>query len=149
MSFPGEGSTAQVAADRAASPSGLDLPSATQLLSEFPQGASSLPARGTETLDPEAQDKLFRSLKNIIENSEGTTATGNNFDLKELHASLEQADSEARHGRRGTESLDTVKTILYQLWAANSGLLVQAAEVLANGSLDREYIEYSSRRAAC
>lgn len=85
---------------------------------------------------------MFRALKNVIENSEAITGAGNSFDLKELHASLEQADADARHGRRDTESLDSVKTILHQLWACNSGLLAQAAEILANGSRDRECLKF-------
>lgn len=110
-----------------------------KLLSGLPEGSTSLKPRGTETLDSEDQDKIFHAVKNVIENSETTTGAGASFDLKELHASLEQADTDARHGRRDTESLDSVKTILYQLWACDSGLLAQASEILANASRDREF----------
>ncbi|KAJ5180737.1 hypothetical protein N7492_003947 [Penicillium capsulatum] len=127
-------STTQVARDGPAS-SSLELPSVEKVLSELPEGSTSLSPRGAETLDSEDQSKMLRALKNAIENSEATTGTGNNFDLKELHASLEQADADAR-GRRRKESLDSAKAILDQLWNCNSDLLSQAAEILANNSRD-------------
>lgn len=116
----------------------FDLPTVQKILSELPEISSSLSSQETETLSLEDQEKMFRALKTIIENAEGTAEAGNAFDLKELHASLEQADADARRGRRDPESLQSVLNILNQLWASNSELLAQAAEVLANGSRDRE-----------
>ncbi|KAJ5389348.1 uncharacterized protein N7496_000416 [Penicillium cataractarum] len=114
-------------------PTGFDLPSVQQVFSELPESSSSLSGRGAETLGLEEQEKMFRALSAVIENAEAAEA-GNAFDLKELHASLEQADADARRGRRDSESLQSVLKMLNQLWASDSEFLAQAAEVLANGS---------------
>lgn len=124
----------------------FNLPTVQQILSELPELSSSLSGRDTETLSLEDQEKMFRALRTIIENAEGTAEAGNAFDLKELHASLEQADADARRGRRDPESLQTVLKILNQLWASSSEFLAQAAEVLANGSRDRETCSFFSTR---
>lgn len=117
----------------------FDLPSVEQILSGFPEKSTSLPARGKETVPLQEQERLFRSLKKAIEETEGTEAA-NSFDLKGLHASLEQADTEARLGRRNSQSAQSVRTNLDQLWSCNSEFLTRAAEILANGSRDREFI---------
>lgn len=119
--------------------SGIDLPSVDLVLQDLPQISTSLPSRDTETIDSEEQEMMFRSLKSIIERVEGTTEAAGSFDLKELHASLEQGDADARRGRRDLESLRSVRTIIDRLWSCNSPYLAQAAEVLANGSRDREF----------
>ena len=119
--------------------SGLNLPSVDLVLQDLPQISTSLPSRDTETIEPEEQERMFRSLKSIIEHVEGTAEAAGSFDLKELHASLEQADADARRGRRDLESLQSVRTIIDHLWSCNSEYLAQAAEVLANGSRDREF----------
>ncbi|KAJ5175473.1 uncharacterized protein N7482_001350 [Penicillium canariense] len=114
----------------------FDLPSVQQMFTELPGSSPSLTTQGTERLDLEAQEKMFRVLKTVIEKADGAAEAGNAFDLKELHASLEQADADARRGRRDPESLKVVLKALEQLWVSNSEFLVQAAEVLANGSRD-------------
>lgn len=114
----------------------FDLPAVQHVLSELPESSSSLSDRGTETLSLEEQEKMFRALKNVIEGADAEA--GNAFDLKELHASLEQADADARRGRRDSESLQSVLKVINQLWASDSEFLAQAAEILANGSRDRE-----------
>ncbi|KAJ5890690.1 uncharacterized protein N7473_006918 [Penicillium subrubescens] len=112
----------------------FDFPSVQQIFSELPESSSSLSDRGSETLSLEEHEKMFRALSLVIENAESAAESGNAFDLKELHASLEQADADARRGRRDVESLQSVLEILNKLWASNSEFLVQAAEVMANGS---------------
>jgi hypothetical protein len=114
-----------------------------QVFSELPELSSSLSDRGAETLTLEEQEKMFRALSAIIENAEAAAEAGNAFDLKELHASLEQADADARRGRRDPESLHSVLKLLNQLWASNSDFLAQAAEILANGSRERELVFFA------
>lgn len=118
----------------------FDFPSVQQILSELPESSSSLSDRGSETLSLDEQEKMFRALSLVIENAENAAEAGNAFDLKELHASLEQADADSRRGRRDAESLQSVLEMLNQLWASNSEFLVQAAEVMANGSRERELV---------
>lgn len=119
--------------------SGLELPTVEQILQDLPQISTSLPSRSEETIESEEQKKMFHSLKSIIEHAEGAPEPGGSFDLKELHASLGQADADARHGRRNLETLQSVRTIIDRLWSCNSDYLAQAADVLANGSRDREF----------
>ena len=118
--------------------SGFDLPSVDQVLQSLPQISTSLLSRDAETIDSDEQKKMFLSLKSVIENAEGTAEAGSSFDLKELHASLEQADADARRGRN-LETLQSVHTTIQRLWSCNSEYLVQAAEILANGSRDRQF----------
>lgn len=137
------GARAKVACQPSVPATSFDLPSVEQVLSGLPELSPSLSSRDTEPLSPEDQEKMFRALRTVIENAEGTAEAGNAFDLKELHASLELADADARRGRRDSESLQGVLKILNQLWASNSQFLAQAAEVLANGSRDRELLQLS------
>lgn len=121
---------------------GFDLPAVDQVLASLSGPSSSLPARDHEKIDQGKQYDMFCALKNVIEHAEGAAEAGNSFDLKELHASLEQADAEARRGRRDVDALRNVHAVLGHLWSCNSGYLVQAAEILANGSRDRESFGY-------
>ncbi|KAJ5778540.1 hypothetical protein N7520_001786 [Penicillium odoratum] len=113
----------------------LDQPSVDQVLSDLPDISSSLPVQDT-TVDSQDQEAMFQALKKIIEQAEPTSEVANSFDLKELHASLGQAEEEARLGRRDATTLESVHTTLQQLWSCNSNLMAQAADVLANGSRD-------------
>jgi hypothetical protein len=112
---------------------GWVLPPVEQITSDL----SSPPSltKGTETIDPEEQKNMFWNVQNIIQKAD----EGTSFDLKELHASLEQADADSRRGGCNVESLGEVRTILYKLWSCNSEYLAQTAEVLANGSRDCEF----------
>lgn len=116
----------------------LDLPSVHQVLSGLPDISNILPVQDT-TVDPKDQEAMFRALKKTIEHVEQTSEVGNSFDLKELHASLGQAEEEARLGRRDAKTLESVYTTLIQLWSCNSSFMAQAAEILANGSRDRKF----------
>lgn len=120
-------------------PAALELPSIEQTLADLPESSDSLPSRSSDTLAQEEQEKMFRALKHILDNFHGSDESSQSFDLKELHSSLEQADEDARRGQRDVSPLQKVIIILHNLWAANSGLLSQAAEALANGSRDREF----------
>jgi hypothetical protein len=138
----GETSTAQPGDDSGNGPvsvTGLDLPSVDLVLQDLPHISTSLPSRDTETIESDEQVQIVAALKGIIENSEGAAEAGSSFDLKELHASLEQADADAPRGRRTLENLQSVRTIIDRLWSCNSDYLAQAAEILANGSRDREF----------
>ncbi|KAJ5222584.1 uncharacterized protein N7469_008824 [Penicillium citrinum] len=117
-------------------PAALELPSIEQTLADLPESSDSLPSRSSDTLAQEEQEKMFRALKHILDNFHGSDESSQSFDLKELHSSLEQADEDARRGQRDVSPLQKVIIILHNLWAANSGLLSQAAEALANGSRD-------------
>ncbi|EPS30780.1 hypothetical protein PDE_05732 [Penicillium oxalicum 114-2] len=114
----------------------VDLPTVLEVLSALPESPSSISDRGTEELGLQDQEKMFRALRSIIEKADAAPEAANNFDLKELHASLEKADADGRRGQRDPESLRSVLQILHKLWASNSEYLAQAAEVLANGSRD-------------
>lgn len=122
------------------STTGLNLPSIEQILVGFPEKSTSLPPRNEEIVSQKDQEELFCTLKNAIENAELTADAGNSFDLKRLHASLEQAGADARRGWQDSQSLQSVHAILVQLWSCNSEFLIQAAELLANRSRDREFI---------
>jgi hypothetical protein len=115
-----------------------DLPPIKDILSDLSGFSSSLPARGTEDVGSEEQQVMFRALREIIEKAQEVDEAGNNFDLKELHASLEEADAMTKRGRRDAETLHSVVDTLNKLWTCNSEYLVQATEIIANGSRDRE-----------
>ncbi|KAJ6052077.1 hypothetical protein N7460_002611 [Penicillium canescens] len=113
-----------------------DLPPVKDILSDLSGFSSSLPARGSEAVDSEEQQGMFRALRDIIEKAQESDEAGNNFDLKELHASLEESDATTRRGRRDAETLQSVIDTLNKLWTCNSEYLVQATEIIANGSRD-------------
>ncbi|CAG8905767.1 unnamed protein product [Penicillium nalgiovense] len=113
---------------------GLELPSIKNILPDLPE-ISSLPPR-TETIDPEEQQEMFRELRDIIEKAQEVNEAGNSLDLKELHASLEEADANTKRGQRDAGTLQSVSATLKKLWACNSEYLVQATEIIANGSRD-------------
>lgn len=92
----------------------VDCPSLEQVLSESTVSPPSLSARGAESLSAEEQTNLFSSLQDAFRNSEGG-------------------------GEAGIEALKDVRAILDKLWQGNSEYLVQAADVLANGSRNREF----------
>ncbi|KAF4760106.1 hypothetical protein HAV15_007399 [Penicillium sp. str.  len=133
-------STAQLAVHGAAGHSvskkgELELPPTKKILSDLPEVSSSLPPR-TETIDSEDQQEMFHELRDIIEKAQEVDDAGNSFDLKELHASLEEADANAKRGRRDADTLRSVSATLQKLWASNSEYLVQATEIIADGSRD-------------
>ena len=76
-------------------------------------------------------------MREIIEKAQAVDEAGNSFDLKELHASLEEADANTKRGRRDADTLQSVNATLQKLWACNSEYLVQATEIIADGSRDR------------
>ncbi|KAJ6015720.1 hypothetical protein N7540_010311 [Penicillium herquei] len=117
----------------------LDLPSVDKVLSGQLDILSSLQSRDTTEIALEEQETMFRALKNIIENAGELSVVGNNFDLKALHASLEQAEGEARLGKRDAKFLESVLDTLHQLWSCNSQFMSQAAEILANGSREQSW----------
>ncbi|KAJ5108795.1 hypothetical protein N7456_005470 [Penicillium angulare] len=122
-----------------ASVSTLNLPSVSKVLSGLSDTPSSLEERGTTDLETLDQEEMFRALKNVIERTVETTEAGNTFDLKELHASLGQAEGEARLGSRGAKVLESVHDSLLQLWSCNSQFMAQAAEVIANASREESW----------
>lgn len=125
---------------RSSSTTEFDLPSIEQILSGFPEKSTSLPPRNKEIVSQQEQEELLCTLKKAIEDAEHTADAGNSFDLKRLHASLEQADADARRGWQDSQSLRGVHAILVQLWSYQSDFLIQAAELLANRSRGREFI---------
>ncbi|KAJ5338743.1 hypothetical protein N7452_005471 [Penicillium brevicompactum] len=112
----------------------LELPSIRQILADLPSNSSPLEPR-TETVDPEAQQEMFRGLRDIIENAQVDETEGA-YDLKELHASLEEAEASSKRGRRDAKTLRSVCDTLHRLWTCKSEYLAQAAEIIANGSRD-------------
>lgn len=95
---------------------GLKRPSVEEVLSELAAGPPGLSARGTEPLQTEEQKTLFSSLQEAVNNSEN-------------------GDEAAVAALKG------VRAILDRLWKCNSDYLVKAADVLANGSRNREFSE--------
>lgn len=118
--------------------SSVELPSIKYILTDLPDFSLSLSSH-TETIDSEEQQEMFRGLRDIIEKAQADEA-GDSFDLKQLHSSLEEADSSSKTGRRNAETLKSVSDTLHKLWACKSEYLVQATEIVANGSRDRESI---------
>lgn len=92
------------------------------------------PPRGGEKLSAEEEEDMFRSLQNIFTQAEEDEGS---FNVQELLASLEQADEDARRGRKNLQALQGVRTILDKLWSSGSEFMARAAETLANGSRDR------------
>ncbi|OQE38976.1 hypothetical protein PENCOP_c007G02713 [Penicillium coprophilum] len=139
MSFAGI-STAQMAVHGDAGNSvsrktDLDIPSVRHILSDLSEVVSSLPPR-TQTIDSEEQQEMLHELREIIEKAQVADEDRNSFNLDELHASLEEADASEKRGRRDAETLQSVRATLQKLWACNSEYLVQAAEIIADGSRD-------------
>lgn len=92
----------------------LDCPSLAQVLSEPEVSFPCLSARVVEDLPEDEQKSLFSSLQDAFKQSESG-------------------------GDAGNEALQTIRVILDKLWECSSGYLVQAADVLANGSRSREF----------
>ena len=93
----------------------LDCPSLAQVLSEPEVSFPCLSARGVEDLPEDEQKSLFSSLQDAFKDSESG-------------------------GDAGNEALQKVRVILDKLWECSSEYLVQAADVLANGSRSREFV---------
>jgi inactivated superfamily I helicase len=148
MSSPGGISTQMTGhgAGQSIAKKDLELPSIKEVLADLFSSSSSfsLPPR-TESVDTEEQEEMFRGLRDIIEKAQEVDEAGNTFDLKELHASLEEADANSRRGRRDAETLQAVSVTLHKLWACKSEYLVQATEIVANGSRDRESVSWVYR----
>lgn len=115
----------------------INLPPVERVLANLTTTAPSLPTRGSENVPPEEQMSMLRSLHSLLRRT-GEEKEGKCFDLKELHASFDQADADARRERRDLNALENVRVILLRLWRCNSDNLLQAAEVLADGSRERE-----------
>lgn len=115
----------------------IKLPSVEQILSELTAETPSLPTRGTETVQLEEQANMFCSLRSLLKKAEEEDE-GKCFDLRELHAALDQADADSRRGRRDLKALESVLVILHRLWECQSDYMAQAAEILADGSRDRK-----------
>lgn len=94
----------------------VNCPSVEEVLSDLTTLPPGLSARGTEPLQAEEQKNLFSFLQEAFNNSEN-------------------GDEAA------VASLKDVRAILDKLWKCNSDYLVQAADVLANGSRNREFGE--------
>ena len=92
----------------------VEFPSVEAFLSDSTALQTSLPTQRTVFLSAEEQTNLLTSLQEILQNFEGEN----------------EADIEA---------LKDVRSILDKLWSCKSDHLVQAANLLANGSRNREY----------
>ncbi|CAG8024779.1 unnamed protein product [Penicillium olsonii] len=111
----------------------VELPSIREVLQELPGTVAALEVR-TETIDLSKQQEMFYNLRNIVEQAQAEAE--NAFDLKELHSTLEEAEASSKRGYRNAQTLQSVCEILHRLWACESQYLVQAAEIIANGSRD-------------
>ncbi|QSS66830.1 GTP binding protein [Histoplasma capsulatum] len=102
--------------------------------SPLPGGSSapSAPYRDGPKLSKEEEEEMFRALQAIFQVAEEEEK---NFDIKELLTALEGAEEDTRHKMN---ALKGVKANLDLLWRSGSHFMVQAAEVLANGSRDHE-----------
>ncbi|PGH02394.1 hypothetical protein GX51_04702 [Blastomyces parvus] len=101
-------------------------------LSEEPSPPSAHPRDGPK-LPREEEEEMFRALQAIFQAAEEEDG---NFNVKGLLNSLEEADEDTRHGKRNVNALKGVRDNLGLLWRSRSDYMVQAAEVLANGSRD-------------
>ncbi|KAL2000830.1 hypothetical protein VTN02DRAFT_2569 [Thermoascus thermophilus] len=79
---------------------------------------------------------MFRSLQAVFREAD---AKEGNFQVKELLASLDEADAGAKCGQRNLQALEGVRAILDRLWYSRSDYMARAAELLANGSRDQSW----------
>ncbi|OAX78332.1 hypothetical protein ACJ72_07362 [Emergomyces africanus] len=93
----------------------------------------SAPDRNGPRLSKEEEEEMFRELQVIFQTAE---AEDGNFDVQGLLKALGEADENARRGWRNSNALKGVRDNLDLLWRSGSDYMVQAAEVLANGSRD-------------
>ncbi|OJD15793.1 hypothetical protein AJ78_03973 [Emergomyces pasteurianus Ep9510] len=93
----------------------------------------SAPDRDGPKLLKEEEEEMFRALQTIFQTAEEEDT---NFDVQGLLKALGDADEDARRGRRNINTLKGVRDNLGLLWRSGSDYMVQAAEVLANGSRD-------------
>ncbi|EER44768.1 GTP binding protein [Histoplasma capsulatum H143] len=101
----------------------------------LPGGSSapSAPYRDGPKLSKEEEEEMFRALQAIFQVAEEEEK---NFDVKELLTALEGAEEDTR---QKMNALKGVKANLDLLWRSGSHFMVQAAEVLANGSRDPKW----------
>lgn len=92
----------------------IEYPSVEEILSETTALPPRLPTERTDSLPAEEQASLLESLQKI---------------LKILEA-----------GDAGVEAVQDVRLILDKLWKCNSDLLLQVANLLANGSRNRKSV---------
>ncbi|KKZ63048.1 hypothetical protein EMCG_02549 [[Emmonsia] crescens] len=91
------------------------------------------PHRDGPKLPKEEEEEMFRALQAIFQTAEEEEE---NFDVKGLLNALGEANEDARLGQRNMNTLKGVRDNLGLLWRSGSDYMVQAAEVLANGSRD-------------
>lgn len=115
----------------------IELPTVQEILSESTVSSPAAPARDGQQLQSEEQEDMFRSLEAIFREAD---ANEGNFQVKELLASLDEADAGAKRGQRNLQALEGVRAILDRLWYSRSDYMARAAELLANGSRDREMV---------
>lgn len=106
---------------------------------ETPASPPKAPPRGGEKLSPEEEAEMFRSLQTIFTQAEEDEGS---FNVQELLASLEQAGEDERRGRKNLQALQGVRVILDKLWSSGSEFMARAAETLANGSRDRQFVSW-------
>lgn len=101
----------------------------------------SAPHRDGPKLPKEEEEEMFRALQAIFQTAEEEEEE-ENFDVKGLLNALGEANEDARLGQRNMNILKGVRDNLGLLWRSGSDYMVQAAEVLANGSRDRMFLNY-------
>ncbi|KAL1845730.1 hypothetical protein Plec18170_009619 [Paecilomyces lecythidis] len=111
----------------------IQLPEVKDLLSESSVSFPSAPAAEGPKLEPLEEQKMFKSLQEILDESEKEEGS---FAVRDLRASLEEADEDARHGIRDPRTLSSVKATVEKLWQSRSEYMAAAVEALANASRD-------------
>lgn len=133
QSSGGDGSLSDNQTDRMVK--AIQLPEVKDLLSESTVSFPPAPAAEGPRLEPLDEQKMFKSLQAILDESEKEEGS---FAVGELRASLEEADEDARHGTRDPRTLSSVKATVEKLWQSRSEYMAPAVEALANASRDRE-----------
>lgn len=79
-------------------------------------------------------ERMFPSLEEIFQHASEAHKT--DLGVQDWHNRLRQADENSRRGLRDVEILKWIRTVLDQLRVSDTEDLLDAANVLANGSRD-------------
>ncbi|PLB36983.1 putative GTP binding protein [Aspergillus candidus] len=116
-------------------PSNMDSPSLDVIISSLAPSSPAAAPSGSESLPLEEQKALLSALQDILRNAEAGGQITKASDAQDSTSSAQVGPD-----------FETVRGILDKLWACSSHLMVQAAELLANGSRNSSW-RYAYGRA--
>ena len=110
-------------------PSNMDSPSLDVIISSLAPSPPAAAPSGSESLPLEEQEALLSALQDTLRNAEAGGQITKASDAQDSTSSAQVGPD-----------FETVRGILDKLWACGSHLMVQAAELLANGSRNCMYL---------